>query len=492
VIAPGTGYFLEQSPKPLDTNMVSACFDLMNKILKYPTEDSPYAVVQPGIHFNKDPSEKGSTVENGLCYQLESKGWAISNMGGISKQTVAGFLSNGCAGGSLKTSFTGSVLYGIRFVSADGTVHEVSAKDNNPDVYNATAISMGLFGLITQVTLKCIPRFDIIGSEITSGYDNCAQFDCSWAVGKDPDPKSTKPSIIDYFYSIQDGRIMWWPNPGLQKIVIWQARTMTQHDYQKPTFGKKDQKAPFKPLHDPLTEDDRVPYNEMGGKLIQLFADGLITLAQDTCMSTPSSEAGKWWREEMLKGYSALVSKYFVTDGVQNFRDWWYTGLPMDNNIDDYLMQPLFAEMWFPMETKDNKNNGMAVLKSLGDFFTKGGWAITGAFSVEIYCSLKQHAWLSPAYGTDVVRADLFWVPRGSGTFVNQPYKFYGQVWDYLDENKIQYRPHWGKYISKESRSVDLRNSYYPRMDAWKDLRTKFDPTGIFLPPYWKTCLKID
>jgi len=254
---------------------------------------------------------------------------------------------------------------------------------------------------------------------------------------------------------------------------------------------KKDQKAPFKPLNDPLSNDDRVPYNEMGGPLIQLFADGLITKAQDTCMWVPSTDIGKGFRELLMKGYSDLVSKYFVANGVQNFRDWWYTGLPMDNQIRDDLMQPLFTELWFPMETKENKNNGMTVLKALGDFFTKGGWYMTGAFSIEIYCSQKQEAWLSPAYKTDVVRADLFWVPRGGGTFVDQPYKFYGQLWDYCDNNKISYRPHWGKYISQESHSVDLRNSYYPRMGDWKDLRKKLDPTGIFLPAYWKTNLKI-
>jgi hypothetical protein len=45
--------------------------------------------------------------EQSLCYALQQRGYALPDLGGISHQSVGGFLSTGSAGGTCKTP-TGS------------------------------------------------------------------------------------------------------------------------------------------------------------------------------------------------------------------------------------------------------------------------------------------------------------------------------------------------------------------------------------------------
>ena len=57
---------------------------------------------EAGIHLGADPSDptQTATLETSLLHQLwESKGWSLSNLGGITHQTVSGFTATGSSGG---------------------------------------------------------------------------------------------------------------------------------------------------------------------------------------------------------------------------------------------------------------------------------------------------------------------------------------------------------------------------------------------------------
>lgn len=81
---------------------------------------------------------------------------ALPIMGTIVQQTVAGAISTGTHGGSLHHASLSSYVQALRLIRADGTVLDI---DGAQDVFKAVAISMGLLGIISTVTFRCVPAF---------------------------------------------------------------------------------------------------------------------------------------------------------------------------------------------------------------------------------------------------------------------------------------------------------------------------------------------
>src|ERR1044071_4000963 len=61
-------------------------------------------VADAGIYLGQNSMDPSSTVENSLLYQLWRKGWTLSDLGGITEQSISGFISTGSSGGSLEHS----------------------------------------------------------------------------------------------------------------------------------------------------------------------------------------------------------------------------------------------------------------------------------------------------------------------------------------------------------------------------------------------------
>ena len=157
--------------------------------------------------------------------------------------------------------------------------------------------------------------------------------------------------------------------------------------------------------------------------------------------------------------------------GPQQFQDNWYKCLPMDNRVNDILM---------PVE------KSAEVMRSLRDYFKKTGYPASGSFSTEIYAAKKSDFWLSPSYNQDVIRVDIFWFKYNEG---NPATDFYPQFWNLLMQNKdLSCRFHWGKYMPV---NPDYVKSQYPKMNDFLTLRSKLDPSNIFLTKYWKDRLGI-
>lgn len=103
-----------------------------------------------------------------LTPQLWQRGWSLPDLGGIDHQTVGGFLSTGSSGGfaPAQDQFTlDSAIQSIRFVDGQGVVHTVY---KGTDEFNAVGVSVGLLGIITEVTIQCVEQFNIVGTEETA------------------------------------------------------------------------------------------------------------------------------------------------------------------------------------------------------------------------------------------------------------------------------------------------------------------------------------
>ncbi|MEQ4204163.1 D-arabinono-1,4-lactone oxidase [Actinopolymorpha sp. B9G3] len=89
---------------------------------------------------------------------------AMSNLGDIDRQTVAGALSTGTHGTGAKHPGLAGQVEALQFVSADGAVQTCSAT-TDPDLFAAARVGLGALGIITAVTLRCVPAFVLVADE---------------------------------------------------------------------------------------------------------------------------------------------------------------------------------------------------------------------------------------------------------------------------------------------------------------------------------------
>lgn len=107
------------------------------------------------------------TVEAGiplhrLSDELDARGLALENMGDIDRQSVAGATQTATHGTGRRFRNLSAQIVGLRLVTGDGSVVEASAPDagnENPDVFAAARAGLGALGLVSTVTLQCVPAF---------------------------------------------------------------------------------------------------------------------------------------------------------------------------------------------------------------------------------------------------------------------------------------------------------------------------------------------
>jgi FAD-linked oxidoreductase len=128
--------------------------------------------VAPGVQLRPDAldgvisvdRESGLvTVEAGIpLHQLNPMllrhGLAMEILGDIDRQTIAGAVSTGTHGSGRTFGTMSTQLRGLEIVLADGSVVTCSA-DERPELFEAARTSIGALGVITKVTLQCVPLY---------------------------------------------------------------------------------------------------------------------------------------------------------------------------------------------------------------------------------------------------------------------------------------------------------------------------------------------
>jgi FAD-linked oxidoreductase len=93
-----------------------------------------------------------------LGAELAARGWAMTNLGDVDRQTVAGALATGTHGTGARFGGLATQLRGLELVLADGTVLRCSPTEN-ADVFTAARIGLGALGVVSTVTLQAEPAF---------------------------------------------------------------------------------------------------------------------------------------------------------------------------------------------------------------------------------------------------------------------------------------------------------------------------------------------
>ncbi len=482
--------------------------------------------VEAGIHLGADPNDPTGPVppEGGLLWQLWNEhGWTLSNLGGITRQTVSGFTATGSSGGSVQYSVNDN-LWGFRVIDASGAAHELSCEDKDPDLFYAMSPNLGLLGIVSTIIFKCEDSFNISGQEAITTIEDCA-------IDLFGPGSAERPSLEAFLRDAEYARLEWWPQRGAERVQVWQAQRID------PQLGFLPHRYEEFKAHPTRTQvfasilltllgnlDDlahaRVQIRHTFEHLGQLLADlpafkrlGRLGQALAKFLSVGSRQLvdlaivilkpfARILDRKLPAIFPRLLGIFIKLDadkpGIkqgepQSFRDHSWQGLPMDNGVDDLFMPTAFTEMWVPLTRTQQ------VMRLLLEYFEepladRESYRRTGLYAWELYTAKPTRFWMSPSHtnGQDewkdgAFRIDPYWFQANPG---NAAQIFFPQFWDLLARNQVPFRLHWGKYqpvVERgDTRWVEHFKGMYPRWDHFMSLRTARDPGEIFLTSYWR------
>lgn len=96
--------------------------------------------------------------------ELQRRGLAMTNLGDIDRQTIAGAVSTGTHGTGAGFTGLAGQLTGIELVQADGSVLTVT-ETQNAQLLPAVALSLGALGIVTALQIQCVPKFLLHAAE---------------------------------------------------------------------------------------------------------------------------------------------------------------------------------------------------------------------------------------------------------------------------------------------------------------------------------------
>jgi L-gulonolactone oxidase len=91
---------------------------------------------------------------------LDAAGLAMSNLGDIDRQTVAGAISTGTHGTGAALGGLATQVRALELVLADGRVVRTDS-DNDPQLFEAARVGLGALGVVSAVTLAVEPAFTL-------------------------------------------------------------------------------------------------------------------------------------------------------------------------------------------------------------------------------------------------------------------------------------------------------------------------------------------
>lgn len=199
IMTVGSGH----SPSDLTmTNEWLCNLDKFDKVLK---QEEFYGPTADGN--SKEVKFVDLTVEAGIrIFQLndylKEHQLAIQNLGSISDQSIAGLISTGTHGSSQYHGLVSQQVVSIIIANGEGELVECSSV-KNPKLFRAALLSLGKIGIITQVTIRTVPRYTIKSKqEIIKFSTLLREWDTIW---------------LDSEFI----RIWWFPYSG--NCVCWRA-----------------------------------------------------------------------------------------------------------------------------------------------------------------------------------------------------------------------------------------------------------------------------
>jgi FAD/FMN-containing dehydrogenase len=381
----------------------------------------------------------GTTIRE-LNATLNALGLAMANLGDIDAQTVSGAISTGTHGTGAGLGGIATQVAGLDLVLADGSVVSCSA-DENPDLFSAARVSVGALGVLSTVTLQCVPSFALAADERPMPLEEVlAQFS-EFAAGNDhfeffwfPYGKNALVKRNNRI-SCGDGSALRSPGGTIHSnsLASAVARPVTRF-----AIGSRARAAVPSPmprwrrfLEYEVMENVAFGALCRTGRAVPATIKPLNRLAAATLSK---------------RSYSAPSHEVFVTPRRVRFVESEYA-VPRESLLD------VLAEL-------------RAGVVRLAD---------PVMFPVEVRVAAADDIWLSTAYGRDSAYVAVH-------QYVGLPYADYFALFESIAAS-VGGRPHWGKM---HTRPASYLSSVYPRMGDFLRVRDSVDPSRLFANPYMR------
>jgi FAD/FMN-containing dehydrogenase len=491
---------------------------LLEKYVGYRVVNERQKIIEvcAGMHLGDAPDHPGASRATSLLNALhDNHGWTLNATGGITHQTVSGFVGTGSSGGSLLYSLNDNIC-GFRVIDGLGRVCDVTPGEER---FDAMVPNLGLLGIVSTVTLRCVADFNVDGEQVITGVTGEDRVVDLFGPGS-----GGLPSLRDFLLDREYARIEWWPQRGAERAVVRTCdripATPGFHPNRFKQFpggeitqffvgaiftmlGKRDDLAEVGPdLRAALAQlppearrqiTDWARQLEPAGERFAWFLDDAASPDSDYVVE---SVVGDWVTRELPEFFPRLLDVFIRKHPPEPFADFAWRGLPTDYAVRDKYIPVEFTEMWVPLPRTECVMSIMHEYFEVDDEHT--AYKRTGTFAFELYAAKANAFWLNPAYssGDDewadgAFRIDVYWFARNAG---DPTAAFFPQFWDLLREKDIPFRLHWGKFLpvlNRDPECVAHIRRQYPKWDAFLDLRTELDPDGIFLNRYWREHLGI-
>jgi FAD-linked oxidoreductase len=119
-----------------------------------------------------------------LSAALDREGLALANLGSLADQTVAGAVSTGNHGTGIRHPPLAGEITALRLVTADGRVRSLDGR-TDAGIFHCARTALGVLGIITEVTLRCVPRFNLRAVEHSEPLDGLLDAFEAWTTSAD-------------------------------------------------------------------------------------------------------------------------------------------------------------------------------------------------------------------------------------------------------------------------------------------------------------------
>jgi len=110
---------------------------------------------------------RAGTRLRGLSAALAQHGLALANLGDIDVQTIAGAVATGTHGTGARFGGLATQVVAMEVVRGDGSVVQIGSRPGSPPV-TAAAVGLGALGVVTELTLQCVPAYTLHAVEDTA------------------------------------------------------------------------------------------------------------------------------------------------------------------------------------------------------------------------------------------------------------------------------------------------------------------------------------
>lgn len=362
--------------------------------------------------------------------ELDKVGLAMPNLGSINHQSVAGAISTGTHGSTLKHGILSASILELKITLANGKT-ETCSPTQNLELFRAALISLGALGIIVEITFQAVPAFTL-----------------AWKQVVDTDLSMFNTWNKNLWTQTEFVRVWWFPYT--RRAVVWTAEK-TDLEPRQPPKSYYDAWLGYHVYHNLLYAAQYVPR-------ILPFVEWFVFGLQYGFPNGSTTSAIQPSRQALLMNclYSQFVNEWAIPlhkgpEALHRLSSWLNHLTPDDP---DYVPHgiPYSADgLWVhaPVEVRVTEtSNSTTPRPHLDPTFTDEA-------------TLYLNATLYRPYNMDPpCRARYY------------------QGFEYLMRD-LGGRPHWAKNF--DATGKDIEKMYGKKLVEWRGIRDNADPEGMFV-----------